>query len=218
MSKFTFANSLEGFDNHIKNSIRGYDSLWNDVLKLSEYFVEDNTNVVDIGCSTGKLLNKMQEQNSFCDCNYVGIEKEEDFFDDLKGHDTVSFVYDDVIKYKFENCSFVTSIFTLQFLPIMDRFEIFERVYDGLNEGGAFVFAEKVFSKNPRVQEMMTFMHYEYKRQYFNADTILDKEKNLRHMLKPNTELEIMSMCDIIGFDVSPFWRNHNFVGFIAIK
>ncbi len=53
MTKFTFAQREEGFDNHIEHSIRGYTNLWNDVLKYSEYFVEDHTNVVDIGCSTG---------------------------------------------------------------------------------------------------------------------------------------------------------------------
>ena len=83
MSKFTFANSLEGFDSHISNSIRGYDFLWDDILKLSEYFVEDKTNVVDIGCSTGKFIKKMALQNNFCNCNYIGIEKEEDFHEDL---------------------------------------------------------------------------------------------------------------------------------------
>ena len=63
MNKFTFATAEEGFDNHIDQSIRGYSNLWNDVLKFSEYFVEDETCVVDIGCSTGKLLKEMKVQN-----------------------------------------------------------------------------------------------------------------------------------------------------------
>ena len=56
MTKFTFATAEEGFDSHIDQSVRGYSNLWNDVLKFSEYFVEDGTTIVDIGCSTGKLL------------------------------------------------------------------------------------------------------------------------------------------------------------------
>jgi len=220
MGKFTFANSLEGFDNHIYNSIRGYDCLWNDVLKLSEYFVEDHTNIVDIGCSTGKLLQRMQEQNSFCECTYIGIENEKNFFSELLKKKSYKFRLhlDDVRKFNFYNCSLITSIFTLQFLPIKDRETLFQSVYNGLNFGGAFIFAEKVFCENPRIQEMLTFMHYEYKRQYFTSDQILDKEKELRHLLKPNTELEILDMCAKMGFNVTPFWRNHNFIGFIAIK
>ena len=65
---FTFAQRSEGFDTHIDLSIRGYSNLIDDVLKLSEYFVEDETNVVDIGCSTGKMLKAMINQNSFSTC------------------------------------------------------------------------------------------------------------------------------------------------------
>ena len=63
MTKFTFATSKEGFDNHIDTSVRGYSQLWGDILSLSKYFVEDYTQVVDMGCSSGKLLKGMIEQN-----------------------------------------------------------------------------------------------------------------------------------------------------------
>ena len=53
MNDFTFAHRQEGFDEHINSSIRGYSGLLQDVVSLSRYFVENNTNVVDIGCSTG---------------------------------------------------------------------------------------------------------------------------------------------------------------------
>ena len=54
-SDFTFAHREEGFDEHIENSIRGYSNLINDVVSFSRYFVEDGTNIIDIGCSTGKM-------------------------------------------------------------------------------------------------------------------------------------------------------------------
>ena len=44
MPKFTFATASEGFDKHILQSVRGYDALWNDVLRYSQYFVENETN------------------------------------------------------------------------------------------------------------------------------------------------------------------------------
>ena len=64
MADFTFAHREEGFDNHIEQSIRGYSNLMEDVVSLSRYFVEDDTNIVDIGCSTGKLTKAMMEYNS----------------------------------------------------------------------------------------------------------------------------------------------------------
>jgi len=61
MADFTFAHREEGFDEHIEKSIRGYSSLMEDVISLSRYFVEDNANIVDIGCSTGKNTKAMME-------------------------------------------------------------------------------------------------------------------------------------------------------------
>jgi len=48
---------------------------------------------------------------------------------------------------------------------------------------------------------------------------ILEKEKTLRNMLKPNTWKELEGMLECAGFKTAqPFWRNHMFVGAIAIK
>jgi len=224
MTKFTFATSEEGFDNHIEKSVRGYNNLWGDVLSLSKYFVEDYTKVVDLGCSTGKLLKAMIEQNRYHipQAQYVGIEIEEDFFKDFKkdeeeyGH--LQYFKGDVREYDFQNCSLVTSIFTLQFMPPKDREDTIKRIHKGLNQGGAFVFSEKTFSCDPRIQDMMTFMYYDYKRKNFSDTEILDKEVQLRHMMKPNTKSELFKMCIDAGFELHTFWQNFNFVGVIAIK
>tara|TARA_Y100000296_G_scaffold60438_1_gene70046 strand:+ start:1539 stop:2213 length:675 start_codon:yes stop_codon:yes gene_type:complete len=222
VGKFTFATREEGFDQHIEQSIRGYSNLWNDVLQLSRYFVEDHTNVVDIGCSTGKLLRSMIDQNdSFAPfANYNGVEVEEDFYEGYE-EDESRIVYhkQDIRDYHFKNNSFITSIFTLQFMPPKDRKTVMKRIYNGLNTGGGFVFAEKVFSDDAKVQDMITFMYYDYKRKSFTSDDILNKEIELRHMMKPDTTDMLQTRCFEVGFDcVQQFWQNHNFVGFIAIK
>ena len=59
--KFSFSNSSTHFDEHINKSIRGYSDLRNDVVKISEYFVENDTTVMDLGCSQGSLLRRMKE-------------------------------------------------------------------------------------------------------------------------------------------------------------
>ena len=222
MNDFTFAHRQEGFDEHINWSIRGYSDLLNDVISFSRYFVEDYTNVVDIGCSTGKLTQALMEYNLEVvpDAKYVGVEVAEGFFKDLDKRDgKIQFVYDDVRNYHFENCSFVTSIFTLQFMSKKDRSKLIQDIYYGLNAGAGFIFAEKIDCQNSRVQDMMTFNYYDYKRKKFDYDDIMTKEQTLRHMLKPNTWNEIESMVLDVGFKtVEPSWRNHNFVGAIAIK
>jgi len=226
MTKFTFAQREEGFDNHIEKSIRGYTNLWYDILKMSEYFVDDFSNVVDVGCSTGKLLKAMIAQNTFApNAQYYGIEVEEDFFktydDDEKQYYNLNYHRGDVRSFQFDNCNLVTSIFTLQFIPEIDRTDIIRQIYDGLNVGGAFIFAEKTAAESSRIHEMRTFTYYDYKRQNFTSDDILDKEKQLRHMMKLNTRTELVNKCATAGFQfnkIESFWQNFGFTGFIAIK
>jgi len=222
--KFTFATREEGFDNHIDGSIRGYGHLWQDVVDISQYFVENNTSVVDIGCSTGKMLKSMIEQNTFApDAIYEGVEIEEDFYKgyikDEREYPQLSYYRGDVMDFNFTKCSYVTSIFTLQFMSYASRKKVVEKVYDGLLPGGAFVFAEKTMPDNVRIHEIRTFTYYDFKRKTFTSDDIMDKERQLRHMTKPNTRQEIMDMCYRAGFQaVDTFWQNHAFTGFIALK
>jgi len=228
MADFTFAHREEGFDEHIEKSIRGYSHLIEDVVSLSRYFVEDETNVVDIGCSTGKMTKALIDYNldHSQEAKYIGLEIAEGFEKDLEKrkkelsyYDYVQFLSDDARWYEYSNCSLVTSIFTLQFMPKTDRRELLQNIYNGLNEGGAFIFAEKTICENALVQDMITFNYYDYKRKSFDTEDIMDKERTLRHMMKPNTWREIEDMLLSVGFSViQPFWRNHAFVGAIAIK
>ena len=231
MVDFTFAHRQEGFDEHIEWSIRGYSNLLGDVISFSRYFVEDHTNVVDLGCSTGKTTERMLLHNKdHCkDATYVGIEIAKGFYDnldkrlkDLNKNESwaqVEFIKDDVRDYKFDNCSLVTSIFTLQFMPKKDRRQVIKNIYNGLNNGGAFIFAEKIYTENAFIQDMLTFNYYDFKREKFDTKDIMDKEITLRHMLKPNTWTEINSMLTIAGFkSIQVFWQNFLFLGAIAIK
>jgi tRNA (cmo5U34)-methyltransferase len=226
MADFTFAHRSEGFDDHIDMSIRGYSGLLDDVVALSRYFVEASTNVVDIGCSTGKLTSRIIEHNKeTCPyANYVGVEIAEGFAPNLdkrsKQLPNATFLYPmDIRDYTFENCSLVTSLFTLQFMPYSCRKDVLQNIYNGLNTGGAFVFAEKIDTTHSRIENMLRTVYYEYKRKSFGYDDIMTKELTLQNMLKPNSWKEIEDMLNGVGFNaVQTFWQNHFFIGAIALK
>ena len=229
---FTFAHRDEGFDTHIDKSIRGYQDMLKDVVSFSRYFIEDGTYVLDIGCSTGKLTDRIIKANKDIapQAHYIGVEYAKGFQNDLKertktiktNHEIeAKFLNADIRYHEFDyrkKLSYATSIFTLQFMPKRDREDVIKKVYDQLQPGGAFVFAEKVYCDNPQIQDMMTFMYYDYKRQNFSDKDILDKEVQLRHMMKPNTKTELYKMVQDAGFEIHTFWQNFNFVGVIALK
>ena len=132
---------------------------------------------------------------------------------------SVEFIKDDIRNYEFENCSLITSLFTLQFMPYSSRAQVIQNVYNGLNEGGAFIFGEKIDTSHSRIENMLRTIYYDFKNQKFEYEDIMQKEKTLQNMLKPNSWNEIEVMLDSAGFKaVQSFWQNHLFIGAIAIK
>ncbi len=224
--KFSFARFAERFDEHIRLSIRGYVDLLSDCIALSEYFVEDDTVVFDIGCSTGAFLREISRKNrDRCPkTKYIGIDIERNFCKHWNGSDMdhVSLLVADARTYEIpERCSFVTSIFSLQFISPRDRQIVIDKIYHTLVPGGALVLAEKTFSKHPKLNDMLTSVYYDFKRQSFTEEEILAKERSLRSLMKLWTEEQIVSSLTTAGFttgNVQCFWRNHNFAAFIALK
>ena len=45
-------------------------------------------------------------------------------------------------------------------MPKADRKELLQNIYNGLNCGGAYIFAEKTVCENALVQDMITFNYY----------------------------------------------------------
>jgi tRNA (cmo5U34)-methyltransferase len=170
-----------------------------------------------------------QNHETAPNAHYCGVEYAEVFQAEMtdrekrlngEGHH-ICFQNKNIIHHNFSNCSLVTSIFTLQFMQPLWRKKVMQNIYDGLNEGGAFIFAEKTYSENSRIQDMITSTFYEYKAEHFTYEDIMEKEKTLRTMLKPMTWNELVALLTSVGFDstkIQPFWMNHLFVGAIAIK
>src|SRR5262245_58634213 len=164
---FSFARFAEGFDDHIRKSIRGYDHLVEDCVAISEYFVENETSVFDIGCSTGSFLCQIWEKSRERAplAKYVGIDIEPNFasFWEKCEIDNVELRVADIRSFPMpKRCSFVTSLFSLQFISERDRQKILNQIFMSLVPGGALIVAEKTLSKCSKLHEILTFIHYDY--------------------------------------------------------
>ncbi len=218
---FSFAACAERFDEHINRSIRGYAWLRDDIVSLSRYFVENETRVVDIGCSQGTLIRRIRDINVQAgNARYFGIDIDPAFSGHWQDAEGLEYQVSDVRGWDgLHNLSFVTALFTLQFIPQQDRLGLLRRIHEQLIEGGGLVLSEKVFSDSSRIQNMMEFLYYDYKRQFFSEKHILDKERELRHLAKLGTEAWLFEQLRTVGFrDIQAFWRNFNFIGVVAIK
>lgn len=214
MNKFGFDKVADEFDEHINLSIRGYDNLYKDVVDVIDFFVVDDTNFVDIGSSTGKLISDVKKKHNRV--NYIGIESESGF-EKYPVYENITLIKD-VIDYKFTNCSVVTSIFTMQFVPINKRLDILKSVYEGLLPGGVFIISEKVEMKSPFTGIFQDIL-INNKRPHFKDSDILDKNYSLRKIMRCLSIEENLSLLNLAGFsNIQQFWQNNRFVGFVCRK
>lgn len=212
ITRFDF-NTVDDFDKHIELSIPNYNFLIENVKYMTECLVDGGTNMLDIGCSTGKMLFDIKKETS---CSYIGYDisnllpKYND--SNLSFRDT-NVITDDIIN----NCSVITSIFTLQFLPRNKRQCVIDKIYNSLNKGGAFIMCEKTYSNNSLIGDITNSIYYKYKLKSFTADEILEKQQKLAVTMKLNTTDEIFKELSMFSH-VEVFWKSYGFVGFIAIK
>jgi len=211
---FSF-DTIADFDEHIDQSIPDYSQLAQAIVRISQWFTKPNTAVYDLGCSTGKLLEQIPHNGW-----KIGVDLSTNLLP--KSHDLTDYIREDLRNLTFKHdTSLVMSIFTLQFIPPTDRLGILEKIYDSLVDGGAFIWAEKVRSETGYWEQIQSFAHYDYKANYFTAEEILAKERDLRRIMWPNTTAENIDLAEQAGFDLTrseAIWKFHNFECVILVK
>lgn len=212
IEKFSF-DTIEDFDNHIDLSIQNYSGLIEHIKNISTYFIKEDTIVYDIGCSTGNLMKVLKKHNDI-PVKYVGIDKATNL---TEGNEDI--INMDLNDWKADEFSFGASLFTLQFLPIRLRKQVLKQMHDNLMPGGAIIVSEKIFMENGFVQDLLNFSHYDFKRKSFESHEILNKQVDLRYIMKPLTEQQNINMFKESGFSqVQSFWQSLHFKAWILIK
>jgi tRNA (cmo5U34)-methyltransferase len=189
------------------------------IITMSRFFIQDNTTVYDLGCSTGRTLKKLKEENWAKNITFIGIDKEERFSKHWKDAD-IQYLIEDLKNYKFKkNSSLMLSMFTLQFLTTYERKNILKEIYESLITNGALILCEKVYSEDPLIQDVFTFSNYDYKTKYFSHEEILNKEKELRAAMNILGINNLIDEIKDIGFKrVDCFWKAYNFIGLLVVK
>lgn len=208
------------FDDHVTKSVPMYDEFHNVIADMSVYFTQMGTNVVDVGTSTGTLINKIKENNIHRKLTYTGIDIEESMINECnRRYKDMSFEVNNALNYSYNNASVVTCMLSLQFMQKSERIELINKIYKEMNYDGALFIVEKIKTEVLDIHDIYNDLYYDFKR-INNVDSeILDKNASLRGVMKPITLNDNVKILKNAGFKkVDIFMKYNNFAGILAIK
>jgi len=221
---WTFEGIAEEFDEHIARSVPLYREGHELVCQLSDFFLTNGAVVTEIGTSTGALAEKLlQHQAQSEDLRYVGIDAVESMVEKARtriSDPRAEFVHADVVTHAFEPSSMILSYYCMQFISPHVRQEVFNKIYNSLKWGGAFILFEKVRAPDARFQDICVQIYQEYKLQKsFEPSEILHKQRSLKGVLEPFSTNGNIDLLRRAGFvDIMTVMKWVCFEGFLAIK
>ena len=213
------------FSDHVKKSVPFYTQGHELVCKLSDYFVKDQSVCYDLGTSTGVLLSKLARRHANRPgVQWIGIDIETDMIDqagvESGTRENIEFIADDITLYPYLDSDLITSYYTIHFVPPAVRQDLFNKVFNALNWGGAFLLFEKVRACDARFQDIIQTLYTDYKLdQGYSPAEIINKTKSLKGVLEPFSTQGNLDLLKRAGFvDIITVFKYLCFEGFLAIK
>jgi tRNA (cmo5U34)-methyltransferase len=216
---------VNNFEKHIKSSIPYYKSTHDIFIRFSDFFIKENSNVYDLGCSTGSFLINLHKRNSNTSVKYIGYDNQKNMINFAKkklhkSQKNIFFYQKDINKINFLNTSLIVSFYTIQFIDTAIRQDLINKIYSSLSWGGAFFFIEKVRGPDARFQDILNQFYHEFKLDSgFSYEEVLNKTMSLKGILEPFSSEGNLGLLKRAGFkDIMTVMKWGCFEGIIAIK
>ena len=222
---WSFAGDVPArFDAHVRRSIPFYDEGHGLVAELSDWFVGDGSVVYDLGCATGGLSRLLAERHRAKAPRLLAVDRDPDMLAQARtncaGVAGIELVEADLADLELAPCDLVVAYYTLQFVRPRWRQQVFDRIYQALEWGGALVLFEKVRAPDARFQDIAGGLYTELKlRRGFAGEEIVNKARSLKGVLEPFSTRGNLDLLARAGFvDVMTVFKYVCFEGFVAIK
>ncbi len=228
VDKFVFDQNVAGvFQDMIERSVPGYVAL-NQLLPLvANQFIQENSNVYDLGCSLGEasisIANTVTCKNMVIhavDNSSAMISQLESRLKTLKLNSRIELLNSDVNNVDIVNGSFVMLNYTLQFIERLKRDALINNIYSNLVDKGALLISEKIRYEDKEEDLIMQRLHENYKRQNdYSEMEISQKREALEDVLVRDTHDQHVGRLNNAGFSkVFILTKYLNFVSYLAIK
>jgi len=216
---------VDVFPDMIERSVPGYPLTISMIGVMADDYVQEGTNVYDLGCSLGAVSLAIEQGLKNKKCNIKAIDNSQAMIDSCKENipnesNNIEFILNDILDTEIINASVVVMNFTLQFIPVEQRKNLIEKIYSGLLPGGVLILSEKVVFDDDVENETMTHLHHHMKElNGYGKLEIASKREALEDVLVPESIDTHSQRLNTSGFYRTFIWlKCFNFVSFVAIK
>lgn len=213
------------FDDMIERSIPQYATMRAACNEITNHVLGGrHANVVlDLGCSSGLAIRDLSASKHAE--RVIGVEVSGPMLDVVRER-FASYANVQILEMDLRrsfplvsDVDIVTSVFTIQFIPVEYRARLIRRIYDAMRPGGVFLVVEKVLGSSAFTQDTFVSLYHAMKEQNgYSREAIERKALSLEGALVPMTERANVAMLEAEGFRVESFWRWMNFMGWVAQK
>lgn len=214
------------FDDMLLRSVPYYKESQSLTRRFAINALENGGIVYDLGCSTASLLLEIERMVAKSEnVRLVGIDNSAAMIEHARKKteaygSSIELFEGDILTFGYEKAQVFISNYTLQFIRPMVRDGLVRTIAENLNEGGVFIFSEKVVSEDPKLNKELIDCYYDFKKvQGYSEYEIVQKREALENVLIPYTMNENMQMVKNNGFkSCEVLFRWANFATFIAIR
>jgi len=228
VADFAFSKKVAAvFDDMVDRSVPFYQEMQRMVAEMAGDFAVENTNIYDLGCSTGTTMLNLDAAVER-KVKFVGVDNSGEMLKKCREklaahgfkheHELVCADLNQGVR--IENASMVLLVLTLQFVRPLYRDTLIKSIHQGLNENGCVILVEKVLGEDSVFNRLFIDYYYDLKKRHgYSELEISQKREALENVLVPYKLLENREMLLRAGFrycDV--FFKWYNFCGIIAVK
>ena len=215
------------FDNMISRSVPGYETILSHTGELAYRYVQPQTNCYDLGCSLGASTLAISQRVADRDAKIIAVDNSSAMLEKcasiLAASNTsaeIQLINGDICDIEISNASLVVMNFTLQFVPLAQRPQLLEKIYQGLNPGGCLIISEKLSFEPESLNTLLSELHHDFKRAQGYSDLeISQKRDSIENVLVPETLETHIQRLRACGFQsASPWFQCFNFCSLVAIK
>ncbi|MDC1166845.1 methyltransferase domain-containing protein [Candidatus Pelagibacter sp.] len=223
-ASWTFSGIEKNFEKHISTSVPMYNEAHEIALNISDFFLKDNSKILDIGCSTGSFLKKLILRTKKKNLKLIGVDSVSSMikFCKKKNSKKIKFFCQDYLKFRKSKFKydFISAFFTLQFVPPPQRQIFINKIFKELNWGGAFVLFEKIRGPDARFQDIFNLTYQEFKlSKGLTEEEIVNKSRSLKGIMEPFSDAGNIALLKRAGFsDITGVFQWMCFKGYLAIK